>query len=98
MVARITFLGTPDLAGGFGVTPKRSHAGRREDRGEDPVPWPGLTEHQAMGIHDKPADIGFLEMLFDPRRVGAFRQPDPARITPETGPVMIAGDHDLGAQ
>jgi len=42
-------------------------------------------------------DFGFLQKLFDARHIGAFGQPDAARVATETFAVVIASDHDLGA-
>ena len=53
---------------------------------------------QAVGIQDEPADVGLLQEHFDAGGVGAFRQPDAARIAPETTAVMIARGENLRAE
>ena len=50
-----------------------------------------------MGVGDKPAEVGLLQGGFDLLDVGAFGQPDAARVAAEATAVMVAGDQDLGA-
>src|ERR1017187_3793520 len=96
-VAGVAFLGTPDLLRGFDVAPERGHTRRREHRRVNPVARTRMAEHDAMRVHDEPADLGFLEKLFDAGLVGAFRQPHAARVATETLAIVVAGDHDLSA-
>src|ERR1017187_2541957 len=96
-VARVTFLGTPDLFRGFDITSERGHTRWREYRRVNPVARTRMAEHDAMRVHDEPADLGFLEKLFNAGHVRAFRQPDAARVTAEALAIVVARDHDLGA-
>ena len=52
---------------------------------------------QAVRVDDEPADVRLLQNLFHAVDVGAFRQPDAARVAAETTAVMVARDQDLRA-
>ena len=51
-----------------------------------------------MVIADEPADVRFLQYGFNATCIGAFGQPDAARIATETTPIMVARRQDLRAQ
>ena len=95
-IARITFRGAPDLPAGIAIARKYRRARRRKARRIDGATRTRLPEHQAMRIDDEPAQVRFLHDRFQPRRVGAFRQPESRRITAEYGPIDIAPGQDLG--
>ena len=48
-------------------------------------------------VRDEPADVRLLQNSFHAGGVGAFRQPDAARIATETTAIMIARGQDLRA-
>ncbi len=94
-VAGITLLRRPDLHARLDVAPERRRAGTGVERGVDAVTGARLGVHDGVGVDDEPADFRLLQKLVDARRVGAFRQPDAARIAPEAFAVVVARDHDL---
>ena len=53
--------------------------------------------HDGVGVDDEPADFGLLEEFVDAGGVGAFGEPDAAGVASEAFAVVVAGDHDLGA-
>ena len=59
---------------------------------------PRFRVQHAVRVEDEPADVRLLQKLFDPLHVGAFRQPDAARVAPETTAVMVARGQNLRAE
>ena len=96
-VAGITFVLAPDLPRGIEVAPERGDAVGREDRRERAVARTRLGVQNAVRVENEPADVRLLQKLLDAAGVGAFRQPDAARIAPETAAVMVARGEDLRA-
>src|ERR1039458_2722179 len=96
-VAGITFVLAPDLPRGIEVAPKRGAAVRRVERRKGAVTRTRLRVQNAMRVEDEPADVGLLQKFLDAAGVGAFRQPDVARIAPATTAVMVARGEDLRA-
>jgi len=78
VVAGVTFLRTPHLFRRLDVAPERGDARRREDRRVNPETRPRMAEHDAVRVHDEPADFGLMEKLLDAWHVGALGQPEPA--------------------
>jgi hypothetical protein len=52
---------------------------------------------QPVGVHDEPADVRLLQDGLDALDVGAFREPDAARIAAEAAPVVVTRGEDLRA-
>ena len=96
-VAGIALVAAPDLACGFEVAGEGGDAIRREHGGEDAVARPRSGVQQPVRVHDEPADVRLLEHSFDALEVGAFRQPDAARVAAEAAPVVVARGEDLCA-
>ncbi|MEK0447090.1 MAG: hypothetical protein RLZZ399_2411 [Verrucomicrobiota bacterium] len=94
-VSRVTLLGTPDLAAGVAVAPKRGGPAGGETRGVDGVARPRIAKHQAVSVDDVPAQVGLAQDGVETRDVGAFREPDSGRILAETLAVMVASDEHL---
>ena len=59
-VAGVTFLRTPDLLGGFDIASERRDRRRGEHGRVNPEARTRMAEHDAVRIHDEPADFGFL--------------------------------------
>ncbi len=51
----------------------------------------------AVRVENEPADVRLLQKSFDAGDVGAFRQPDAARVAAKATPVMVARGQDLRA-
>src|SRR5439155_14307111 len=96
-IAAITLLPAPDLSGRIEVATERGDAVGGEERGEDTVARPRPGEQNAVRIGDEPTNVGFLQSGFDPRGVGTFGQPDPARTTAKAALIVVARGEDLRA-
>ena len=88
-VAWISFVATPHLFGRFEVAPKHCDPVGREHRRKDAIAGTGLGIQQAMGIQDTPPNVGFLQHLLHSDRIGAFGEPDTARIPAKASSVVI---------
>src|SRR5207248_2481545 len=89
-VAGISFVPAPDLFGGIELATERGDAVRREDGREHAVARPRPRVQHTVRVRDEPADVRLLQNSFHAGGVGAFRQPDAARIATETTAIMIA--------
>ena len=96
-VPGVALLCAPHLFTGFDIASEGGGAGGGEDGGEDAVGGAGVGIKESVGIDDKPANFGLLEMVLDPWVVGAFGQPDAAGVAAKAGAIIGAGDLDLGA-
>src|SRR5271165_6948958 len=85
----------PDLPRGIEVAPERTDAVGREHWRERAVARTRTRVQHAVCVEDEPADVRFLQKCFDAGGVGAFRQPDAARVAPETGAVMVSRRENL---
>ena len=97
-VAGITAFAAPDLRGGMAVAPERGDAVRREDGREDAVARTRSRVQNAVRVHDEPADVRLLQNGVHALDVGAFRQPDAARVAAEPLVVVVARGEDLRAE
>ena len=96
-VAGIAFVLAPDLPRGIEVAPERGDAVGREHRRERAVARTRTRVQHAVRVEDEPADVRLLQKCFDAGDVGAFRQPDAARVAAETTAIMVARRQDLRA-
>jgi hypothetical protein len=96
-VSRVAFLGAPNLLAGFDIAAKGSGASGRKEGGEDPVSGTRFGIENAVSVDNEPADLGFLEIVFDSRKISAFGQPNPPRIATKTVSVIVSGDLNLGS-
>ncbi len=96
-VSRIALLGAPNLLAGFNVPTERSGACGGKEGGEYAVSGTGFGVKDAVSIDDEPANLGLLEMVFDPGNIGAFGKPDPPGIPTKTVSVIVSGNLNLGA-
>ena len=96
-VAGIAFVLAPDLPRGIKVAPERCDAVWRENRRERAVARARARIQNAVRVEDEPADVRLLQKNFDAGNVGAFRQPDSARVAPEATAIMVARRQNLRA-
>ena len=69
-VSRIALLGAPNLLAGFNVPTERSGACGGKEGGEYAVSGTGFGVKDTVSIDDEPANLGLLEMVFDPGNIG----------------------------
>src|SRR5438477_10481518 len=82
VVTGVTFVFAPDLAGRFEIAPKRRYAIGGKYRREHPIPRPGTRMEQSVCVDDEPANVRLLQHFLDSIDIGAFRQPNSARLDP----------------
>ena len=56
-----------------------------------------MAEHNGVRVNDEEANAGGCQQIVNAGGVGAFRQPDAARLAPEMLNVISLTDFDLGA-
>ena len=95
-VPRVAFLGAPNLLAGFDVATEGSGSSGGKEGSEDAVSGTGFRVEDAVSVDDEPANLGFLEVVFDSRKICAFGKPDPPRIATKTVSVIVSGDLNLG--
>jgi len=95
-VSGVAFLGAPNLLAGFDIAAKGSRASGGKEGGEDAVSGTRFGVEDAVGVDNEPADLGFLEIVFDSRKIGAFGEPNPPRIATKAVSVIVSGDLNLG--
>jgi len=95
-VSGVAFLGAPNLLAGFDIAAKGSRASGGKEGGEDAVSGTRFGVEDAVGVDNEPADLGFLEIVFDSRKIGAFGEPNPPRIATKAVLVIVSGDLNLG--
>ena len=95
-IARVTLIAAPDLPGGIVIAPENGDAIWSVDRGKGAVSRARPRVKEPVSIRDEPANVCLLEHIFHVGHIGAFRQPDAAWVTAETGLVVIASNENLG--
>ena len=96
-VSRVAFFGAPNLLAGFDIAAKGSGAGGGKEGGEDTVSGTRFGIENAVSVDNEPANFGFLEIVFDSRKIGTFGEPNPARIATKAVSVIVSGDLNLGS-
>ncbi len=96
-VAGVTLVLAPDLPGGIVVAAEGGDAVGRVNRREGAVTRARARVQHAVGVENEPADVGLLQKRLDAGGVGAFRQPDAARVAAKAAPVMVARGQNLRA-
>ena len=96
-VARVALLRAPDLPAGVPVAPKRRRTRRGESGRVDRVTRPRIPKHDPVRIDHEPAQVRLREHPVEAGGVGAFRQPDAARVAAEGRAVVVPRDEDLRA-
>ena len=97
-VAGVAFVLAPDLPRGIVVAAKGGDAVGRENRRKGAVTRARPRVQHAVRVEDEPADVRLLQKRFDAVDVGAFRQPDAARVAAKATPVMVARGQNLRAE
>jgi hypothetical protein len=95
-VSRVAFFGAPNLLAGFDIAAKGSGAGGGKEGGEDAVSGTRFGVEDSVSVDNEPADLGFLEIVFDSRKIGTFGEPNPAGIATKAVSVIVSGDLNLG--
>ena len=95
-VAGVALTGRPDRIGGLRVATEGRHPVRAVDRGVDPGPRPGLRQQDAVRVQEEVPEMMGRQVLFQPRRVTAFGQPEAARRQVEKPLVLLDGQLHLG--
>jgi len=96
-IARISLAGAPDLLARLAVTPENGGTGGREIRRVDGKARARLAIHEAVGVHDEPAEVCLLQDGIDARDIAALGQPNSPRVAAEALAVLVAADEDLCA-